>query len=99
MPISPTEEHRTITGQQQSDPAPSRSRGWVSGLWIIPLGWELAVPIVAGAVLGHWLDNRYQSSPAWTILLLFLGTAAGFYNVWSLVRRAGQRDRHAGDSE
>jgi F0F1-type ATP synthase assembly protein I len=66
---------------------------------MIPLGWELAVPIAAGAVLGHRLDSRYQSTPVWTFLLLLLGAAAGFYNVLTLIRRAGQRDRHKSDSK
>ena len=90
---SPAEERRAMAGEQQSNSPVGDARSWASGLWIIPLGWELAVPIVAGALLGHWLDNRYQSGPVWIILLLFLGAAAGFYNVWHLIRRASQRDR------
>lgn len=66
---------------------------------MIPLGWELAVPIAAGALIGHALDSRYQSSPVCTFLLLLLGAAAGFYNVLTLIRRAGQRDRYRAGSK
>ena len=98
-PDSPAEEKRAMAGAQQSNSPVGDTQSWASGLWIIPLGWELAVPIVAGALLGHWLDDRYQSSPLWTVLALSLGTAAGFYNVWRLVRHAGERDRRRADPE
>ncbi len=95
--ISPTEDKGKMARPQQSDVPTGGRRVWARGLWIIPLGWELAVPIAAGAVLGHRLDSRYQSSPVWTLVLLLLGAAAGFYNVWSLIRRAVQRDSYRAD--
>lgn len=65
-----------------------------SGLWAVSLGWELAVPNGAGAVLGHYLDLRYHTGHAVTVVLLFLGVIVGYCNVVRLVRRVIARDRH-----
>lgn len=70
-----------------------------SGLWAVSLGWELAVPIGAGAVLGHYLDLRYHTGHAVTLVLLFLGVIAGYCNVVRLVRRVIARDRYQAQRE
>jgi F0F1-type ATP synthase assembly protein I len=45
------------------------------------LGWELALPIFGGVFLGHLLDQRSGEGYAYTLGLLLLGIAVGFYNV------------------
>ena len=53
--------------------------GTVAGLFI--------VPVVAGAYLGIWLDERAAGySTRWTVSLIVLGVAAGAYNVYRYVR-------------
>jgi len=47
------------------------------------LGMLLAVPLVMGAYLGRWLDERSPGySVRWTINLILLGLAVGIYNVY-----------------
>lgn len=54
------------------------------------LGLALALPAVAGAYLGYWLDERSAGySVRWTIGFMLLGIVIGAYNVYWLIRRSG----------
>jgi len=37
------------------------------------IGWEIAIPIVGGPLLGFFLDRQYGTSPRWTLILLGVG--------------------------
>jgi F0F1-type ATP synthase assembly protein I len=56
------------------------------------VGWELGVPIAAGALAGYSLDQRYHTGAAVTAVLLLLGVLVGWYNVVRLIRLATRRD-------
>lgn len=45
------------------------------------LGWELAIPIFAGAYLGHLLDKATHSSITFMLILTFVGIGVGYYNL------------------
>ncbi len=52
------------------------------------LGLLLAIPIVAGAYLGRWLDSLFAGySIRWTIGLIVLGVFLGATNVYLQLRR------------
>lgn len=52
------------------------------------LGLMLALPIVAGAYLGSWLDEKLKGySVSWTITLILLGVFVGAVNVYLFVKR------------
>lgn len=56
-------------------------------------GWLLVIPIVAGAYLGRYLDNKFgqTGTTSWTITCILIGIFVGFYNVWYvLIRRSGK---------
>jgi ATP synthase protein I len=54
-------------------------------------GLLLCVPLVLGAYLGHWLDERSAGfSYRWTINLILLGLALGIVNVYLFFREHGQ---------
>ena len=51
------------------------------------LGLLLVLPIVVGAYLGHWLDERVAGfSVRWTVGFMLLGVALGAYSVYLFVR-------------
>ena len=51
------------------------------------LGLVFVLPVVAGAYLGHWLDDMTIGySMRWTLSLLFLGLVVGALNVYFLIR-------------
>jgi hypothetical protein len=51
------------------------------------LGWSLVVPIVGGALLGHYLDHITGQEYAWTVGLLFTGVAMSLYNLYHILYR------------
>ena len=46
------------------------------------IGWSVAVPTLAGIMLGIWLDRRHPSAFSWTLALLFAGLIVGCANAW-----------------
>ena len=51
------------------------------------LGLLLVLPIVAGAYLGHWLDNLVNYySIRWTLGMIMLGVIVGAVNVYLFVK-------------
>lgn len=51
------------------------------------LGLMLALPIVGGAYLGSWLDDKLKGySVSWTITLILLGVFVGAMNVYLFVK-------------
>lgn len=41
------------------------------------VGWSIAVPTVAGALLGHWLNQVAPQKFSWTIALILGGVVVG----------------------
>jgi ATP synthase protein I len=52
------------------------------------IGWMVALPAVAGAFLGRWIDRQHASGVFWTLLLLVLGLALGCASAWRHVDRS-----------
>ena len=74
---------------------------WRDALVAPSLGWDLALPIFGGVLLGHMLDRRLDTGYALTLGLLLLGVFTGFYNVARSIQRieARERRRAARESE
>lgn len=43
------------------------------------IAWEFTMPMIAGAVIGHFLDVYFHSDPWMTLILFMLGLFGGFY--------------------
>ncbi len=54
-------------------------------LWMVGVGWYVAVTILVGVVGGLWLDGRFSSSPLFTLLGLGLGIAAALYGMFRML--------------
>lgn len=52
------------------------------------LGLWLSLPIVGGAFLGHYLDQKFSSTPFATLLFIFLGVVIVFLKLYSFVKNA-----------
>lgn len=46
------------------------------------LGLSLAIPIILGALSGHWLDEKLGTGMIFFVILLCLGIAGGFYGAY-----------------
>ena len=51
------------------------------------IGWSVAVPTLAGAALGVWLDKHIPSGRSWTLALLVAGLMIGCLNAWHWVAK------------
>jgi len=65
---------------------------WRDAMRTTSLGWDLALPICGGALLGHLLDRRYQTGWLPTLALIFLGVTVGYANVLRQLRSEINRD-------
>ena len=68
--------------------------GWVSwreALRAISLGWDLALPIFGGVLLGHLVDRWLGTGHIFTLGLLTLGIGVGYYNVVRFIRRIDRK--------
>ena len=72
---------------------------WVDAMKVTSLGWDLAIPICGGAVLGYLLDRRFHTGHVLTLGLLLLGVIVGVYNLARTIRSEIERDRREIGSE
>jgi ATP synthase protein I len=65
------------------------------------IGWSVAVPTIAGAMLGLWLDQRHPGSRSWTLMLLMAGLVIGCANAWHWVAQQDKamRDQQEDDKD
>ncbi|MCW1907743.1 MAG: AtpZ/AtpI family protein [Candidatus Saccharibacteria bacterium] len=54
------------------------------------LSWRLAITIVVPLVGGVKLDEKFNSSPSWTLTGIFIAVAAGCAAVWATVKEVNQ---------
>ena len=73
---------------------PTRSRG-LSGADFAGAGIQFAVAIIAFLFAGQWLDDRIGTNPVFTILGVFLGAGAAFYNMYRKITAAQKADDEA----
>ena len=69
------------------------SQLWREALRALSLGWDLAVPIFGGVLLGHFLDRLLGTRPTFTIGLLVMGIAIGYYNIARFIQRFEKREK------
>ncbi len=78
-----------ITEVEQLERAAKRSRGrnlWVQVSRVGTLGWLIALPIVGGALLGHFIDRRLGTGLTFTLALLLVGLTVAGFALWRHTR-------------
>lgn len=66
----------------------SKRNGAWFGLGMMGLvGWSVALPTLAGAGIGYWIDSRYPTGFSWTLMLLVGGLMVGSLNAWHWVEK------------
>jgi F0F1-type ATP synthase assembly protein I len=66
---------------------------WKEALPALSLGWDLAIPIFGGVILGSILDRYLDTRPTFTLGLLLSGIGIGYYNILRFIRRVEKRDQ------
>jgi F0F1-type ATP synthase assembly protein I len=59
------------------------------------IGFEFAWPMVAGAIVGHYLDLYFHTDPWLTLVMFLLGVFGGF---WRLVQELASFQRENSQS-
>jgi predicted F0F1-ATPase subunit len=73
---------------------------WREALRATSLGWDLALPIFGGVLIGYLLDSLLGTRYVFTLSLLILGIATGYYNVIRSIHRVDERScRQAAQEE
>lgn len=57
------------------------------------IGWTIATPTVAGALLGLWLDERIPQSFSWPVALILGGMTLGSFIAWGWIAREHHDDQ------
>jgi ATP synthase protein I len=81
-----------------------RARNSTQGVWfglgmMGLIGWSVAVPTLAGAALGIWLDHRHPGNHSWTLTLLIAGLVIGCLNAWHWVDKEDKEMREGQDND
>lgn len=66
---------------------------WRLALRATSLGWDLALPIFGGVLIGYMLDRATSTRYVFTLGLLVTGIGVGFYNVIQSIRHLEERSR------
>ncbi len=51
------------------------------------IGWSVAVPTLAGAAFGNWLDKSHPQTFSWTLSLLIIGIMIGCIIAWNWINK------------
>lgn len=63
------------------------------GIGVLSIGWDLGIPIVGGALLGHFLDAWLGTAYSFTLGLLVLGVMIAYWNLSRLIHRVNRQDQ------
>ncbi len=65
---------------------------WAESLRALSLGWDLAIPIFGGVLLGQFIDKKIGTDYIFTIGLLFFGVSVSYYNLLTFVQKMKRID-------
>ena len=71
---------------------------WLLALRLLGLGWYVAICLVVGVLAGVYLDRHLETKPLFTLLGVILGTFAGFYGLYKMVRPLFNSESTTGNS-
>jgi ATP synthase protein I len=63
------------------------------------IGWSVAVPTLAGAMIGMWLDRHHPGGHSWTLALMAAGLVIGCFNAWHWVSQQDDEMRDETEKE
>ncbi len=58
-------------------------------VWLSSVGISMVVATFIGLYIGVYLDSIFSTKPWFTIIFLIIGIAAGFRNIYILVKKYG----------
>ena len=62
-------------------------------IWASSLGIHLVLSTAVGLILGWYLDKWFKTAPVLTIVFFFIGTFAGFRQIYLEIKKLGENDK------
>jgi ATP synthase protein I len=78
--------------EDEKGPRQTPGSGGLSGADFAGVGIQFAVAIIGFLFAGQWLDDRLDTKPWLTIIGVFLGAGAAFYNMYRKISAAQKKD-------
>ncbi len=83
---------------KRKPPKPTDNRVlWRDTMNAFTVGWNLAVPIFGGVLLGYLLDKLFKTVYIFTIGLLLFGIFIGFYNLIRTIQKLDKDRENKGE--
>ncbi len=80
--------------------SPSERRAlWRDASNAFTLGWNLAIPIFGGVLIGYLLDRELDTLPIFTVGCMLLGIATGFYMYFRTINRLENKEPSRKDTK
>lgn len=67
-----------MTSQKPND----QKKAYLKDIILMSLGWELALPIFGGALLGYFMERTISTRYYLNVGFLLLGVGVGYYNIY-----------------
>ena len=68
-----------------SENSSTTKKSLIKDINLMSLGWELALPIFAGALIGYLIDRQINTRYYFSIGLLIFGIGIGYYNIYKYI--------------
>jgi F0F1-type ATP synthase assembly protein I len=72
---------------------------WREAFVALSLGWDMAIPIFGGVLLGYALDRWLATGHIFTLGLLVLGIGLSYYNLARFIRRVDKQAQQLKEDE
>jgi predicted F0F1-ATPase subunit len=77
----------------------NQKKARLKGIGLTTLGWEIALPIFGGVILGFYLDRWLNTTYMFTLSLLGLGIMIGYYNIYKRIEVEMMRNKLSNDQK
>jgi ATP synthase protein I len=71
---------------------------WTAALRLTGVGFFIGISIVGGTFAGLWLDSKFNTSPLFILLGLFLGLVVAVYGVYRMIIPLIKNNQDKGNS-
>ena len=71
----------------KNDDNKKRGSSYIEFALLGMVGTQLVASIFIGFGVGYWLDKLFNTSPVFLLLFTFFGVAAGFLNVYRMIKK------------
>lgn len=78
--------------EDEKRPRQTPPPGGLSGADFAGVGIQFAVAIIAFLFAGQWLDRRVGTDSVFTLIGVFAGASAAFYNMYRKITAAQKKD-------